>query len=321
MKTITGFCMIVVAMFAFASCNDVDFKKTKGGMPYKIFSEKGGEKVTPESILKVHIKRSIGDSLLFDTREGMAAYIPVNSPVQPYDISELFTSIKSGDSIYTVQMVDTFIKRSPEQVPPQFKNGDELISTFKVIKVFKTQEEAQADMQNEQTAAMLKDPKFQAQLKKDDAAIQEYLSKNNIKATKIGMGTYVEIIEPGAGPEVDPGKFVSLNYTGKTFEGKSFDSNTDPAFNHLEPLELVVDQSPMIKGFQEGIKELKKGAKARLFIPSILAYGENAPSQEIKANENLIFEIEVLDVKDEAPQANMPPPPAPTRVDTTQPKN
>ena len=135
------------------------------------------------------------------------------------------------------------------------------------------------------------------------------------------MGTYVEIIEPGAGPEVDPGKFVSLNYTGKTFEGKSFDSNTDPAFNHLEPLELVVDQSPMIKGFQEGIKELKKGAKARLFIPSILAYGENAPSQEIKANENLIFEIEVLDVKDEAPQVNMPPPPAPTRVDTTQPKN
>ena len=51
MKTITGFCMIVVALFAMASCNDVDFKKTKGGMPYKIFSEKDREKVTPESVL------------------------------------------------------------------------------------------------------------------------------------------------------------------------------------------------------------------------------------------------------------------------------
>lgn len=313
--------MIVVAILAFASCNSVDFKKTKGGMPYKIFSEKGGEKVTPESILKVHIKRSIGDSMLFDTREGMAAYIPVNSPVQPYDISELFTSLKSGDSIYTVQMVDSFIKRNPEQVPPQFKNGDELISTFKIIQVFKTQEEAQADMQNEQTATMLKDPKFQTQLKNDEKILQEYFSKNNIKANKIGMGTYVEILEAGNGPEVDPGKFVTLNYTGKTLEGKAFDSNTDPAFNHVEPLALVVDQSPMIKGFQEGIKELKKGAKARLFIPSVLAYGENSPSPDIKANENLIFEIEVLDVKDEAPQANMAPPPAPSRVDTTQPKN
>ncbi|MBA2499280.1 MAG: FKBP-type peptidyl-prolyl cis-trans isomerase [Chitinophagaceae bacterium] len=319
MKTITGFCIIMVAMFAFASCNDVDFKKTKGGMPYKIFSEKGGEKVSPESILKVHIKRSIGDSVLFDTRDGVAAYIPVNSPPQPYDISELFTSLKVGDSVYSVQMVDTFIKRSPEQVPPQFKNGDELISTFKVINVFKSQEEAQADMQNDQTAMMLKDPKFQEQLKKDEAVIQDYLSKNNIKAEKTGLGTFVEIIEPGSGANISSGNFVSLNYTGKTLEGKPFDSNTDPAFNHLEPLNMVVDQSPMIKGFQEGIKELKKGSKARLFIPSILAYGANSPSPDIKANENLIFEIEVLNVADEDPQANIPPPH--TRADTTATNN
>ena len=89
-------------MFTVISCNNVDFKKTTGGMPYKLFSEKGGEKLTPESILKVHIKRSIGDSVLFDTREGMAAYIPVNSPAQPYDISELFTILKVCESFYSV---------------------------------------------------------------------------------------------------------------------------------------------------------------------------------------------------------------------------
>lgn len=306
MKAITGFCIIIISMFTVVSCNNVDFKKTKGGMPYKLFSEKGSEKLTPESILKVHIKRSIGDSILFDTREGMAAYIPVNSPAQPYDISELFTTLKVGDSVYSVQMVDSFIKRNPEQVPPQFKNGDELISTFKVIGAFKTQEEAQADMQNEQTTAMLKDPKFQEQLKKDDTAIQEYLSTNNIKANKTGIGTYVEIIEPGSGEDIKSGNFVTLNYTGKTFAGKSFDSNTDPAFNHVEPLSMVVDQTPMIKGFHEGVKTLKKGSKARIFIPSTLAYGPNPPSTEINANENLIFDLEILEVSDKAPASNLP---------------
>lgn len=293
-------------MFAVVSCNNVDFKKTKGGMPYKLFTKSGGEKLPPESILKVHIKRSIGDSILFDTREGMAAYIPVNSPAQPYDISELFTTLKVGDSVYTVQMVDSFIKRNPEQVPPQFKNGDELISTFKVIDAFKTQEAAQADMQNEQTAAMVKDPKFQDQLKKDDAAIQDYLSKNNISAKKTGLGTYVEIIEAGSGEDIQSGNYVSLNYTGRTFEGKPFDSNTDPAFNHVEPLSMIVDQTAMIKGFHEGVKALKKGSKARIFIPSTLAYGQNPPSTEINPNENLIFELEILEVSDKAPQVDMP---------------
>ena len=181
-----------------------------------------------------------------------------------------------------------------------------MISTFKVIDAFKTQEEAQADMQNEQTAAMLKDPKFQEQLKKDDEAIQNYLSTNNVKANKTGLGTYVEIIEPGSGEDIKSGNFVSLNYTGKTFAGKAFDSNTDPAFNHVEPLSMVVDQTAMIKGFHEGVKALKKGSKARIFIPSTLAYGQNPPSTEINPNENLIFDLEILEVSDKAPQPNMP---------------
>lgn len=302
MKAIAGFCTIMTAIVILAACNSVDFKKTKGGMPYKIFPGEGKETATPGSFLKVHISRKVGDSLLFDTRDGMAAYIPVDGPPQPYDISELFSTLKKGDSVYTVQMVDTFIRRNPEQVPPQFKNGDKLISTFKVVDIFKSQEAAQADMQEEQNAMMLKDPKIQNQLKQDENAIKAYLSKNNINAEKTGMGTYVQVIEPGTGAAIEPGNFVSVKYTGSTFEGKTFDSNVDPKFQHTEPLEIVVDQSPMIKGFQEGLKKLKNGAKARFYIPSALAYGENSPSPDIKANENLIFDIEVLSVSKTPPQ-------------------
>jgi FKBP-type peptidyl-prolyl cis-trans isomerase len=70
----------------------------------------------------------------------------------------------------------------------------------------------------------------------------------------------------------------------------------------------------LIKGFEEGIKELSEGAKAKLFIPSALAYGNNAPP-EIGPNANLIFDIEVLDVANQPPPSNNPAPPT---IDTTR---
>lgn len=312
MKAITGL-LTLVAFVSVTGCKDADFKKTKGGMPYKIFAGKGEEKVTEGSIIKVQIMRKVNDSVLFDTRTAMPAYIPVEKQTVPYDISEIFTELKNGDSVYTVQMIDTFMARTPGQVPPQFKKGDRLISTYKIINVFKDQQAAQADVEKEQTAMFGRDPKIQDQMKKDDAMIAEYLSKNNISAQKTGSGTYVEILSQGTGTAIEKGKFVSLKYTGKTFAGKSFDSNVDPSFKHTEPLDFVIDESPMIKGFQEGLKVLKEGAKARIYIPSALAYGENPPSTEIQPNENLIFDIEVLAVKD------TPPAPAPqSKVDRPQ---
>ena len=41
---------------------------------------------------------------------------------------------------------------------------------------------------------------------------------------------------------------------------------------------------------------MKKGGKRKIFIPSQLAYGENAIGDVIPANSNLIFEIEIIDV-------------------------
>jgi FKBP-type peptidyl-prolyl cis-trans isomerase len=69
-----------------------------------------------------------------------------------------------------------------------------------------------------------------------------------------------------------------------------------------------------IKGFEDGLRLLGKGAKGRLFIPSVLGYGSQG-SGKIKPNTNLMFEIEVLDVKD-APA----PPGLPARPSAAPPK-
>jgi hypothetical protein len=54
---------------------------------------------------------------------------------------------------------------------------------------------------------------------------------------------------------------------------------------------------------------LNKGGKAKLYIPSMLAYGPNPPpGAPFKAYENLIFDVDVLDVTEPEKAAPMMPP-------------
>lgn len=289
--------MAALAVMA-GSCNSVDFQKTKGGMPYKLFEgKKDGKKIEAGNYIKVNFRQKLNDSVLFSTYESMPLYTPVPEQTRPYDITEVLPTLKEGDSVYAVQAIDTFMAQNPGMLPPQFKKGDKLITTVKVLGVYKTPEEAK-QAEEKDRAAMVQ---------KEDAEVKNYLSKNNIQAQRVGSGTYVQILQPGQGPKITDGNFVSLMYKGSTFGGKVFDTNMDSSFHHTDPLTTVVGSQGMIKGFDEGLHELSKGAKAKLYIPSMLAYGPQPPSPDIKPFENLIFEIEVLDVKDKAPaQSNIP---------------
>lgn len=298
------------AALLISSCNNIDFKKTKGGMPYKLYASKSGTKAKPGDYLKVQEVIKVKDSVVFSTYTTMPRYYPVDaSGGQPYDVSELFTELKEGDSVYAEQAMDTFIKHNPmitQQTP--FRNGDKLIHTLKVIKVFANAQEAQADDQKEQTAFFDRDPKIQTQLKADTKQITDYLAKNNISAQKVGKGTYVQVITPGDGPAIKTGDYVMIKYRGSTLAGNEFDSNMDSARGKsTEPMAYQIGVQQVIKGFEEGIYTLKKGSKARLFIPSILGYGAQPPTPAIQPNENLVFDIVVLDVTNTPPTPKMMP--------------
>lgn len=309
--------IVAAAGLSLAACNSVDFKKTAGGMPYKLFASEKGDSVKPGTIVKMNLRQLLNDSVLYPPKDQPATpiYFQVAPESQPYDVSELFTTLKEGDSVYAVQLVDTFLARmaknpQAQPLPPQFKKGGKFITALKVLEVFTSPQAAQADEAKERANAFMNDKNIQQQLSKDEKTIKDYLQKNNIAAQKVGSGTYVQTLAAGTGPQVAEGKYVSLKYKGQNFAGKVFDTNMDNSFNHTDPLSFVVGASPMIKGFDEGVRALSKGTKARLYIPSSLAYGTQSPSPDIKPNENLIFDIEVLDVADQAPTANMRPSPS-----------
>ena len=71
---------------------------------------------------------------------------------------------------------------------------------------------------------------------------------------------------------------------------------TEKKNNRYQP--LVADVNPeaqMIPGFKEGVKLLRVGDKATLFVPYNLAYGEKGTGG-IPPKSDLIFEVEILDL-------------------------
>lgn len=104
----------------------------------------------------------------------------------------------------------------------------------------------------------------------------------------------------GTGAEATVGSKVAMHYTGWLYKpmavkqhGKQFDSSHDRG----KPLELVLGVGQVIKGWDQGIVGMKVGGKRTLIIPSSLAYGSRGAGDMIKPGADLIFDVQLIDVK------------------------
>ena len=291
MKAIICIYSVVISLFLLTGCKDTEYLKTAGGMPYKLYKSKGGKKIVSGNFLKISATTMIGDSILYTTKEKLPFYQFVSPNSNPYDISELWTSLHLGDSVVATQLVDTFINRNPASVPPSFKKGDQILTYIKILEVFESDSARMVDQ-------AMENKKWQEQ---EVTVVTKHLEEKNIKAQKTPGGAFVEIINPGEGSLIDSGNYVYVKYTGVSFSGVTFDSNIDSSFGHTEPLTFVVGTASMIKGFDEAMKFLKKGAVANIYIPSMLAYGPSPQSPKIKPFEHIQFNVTITDVKDKAP--------------------
>ena len=299
--------LLLLVVVAFSACKQ-SFKKAKDGSEFMVISGKNGKLVTAGNIIEMEIMVKYKDSVLYSTYEtGMPQYAPYDTAQFPESYKEIFRTLHVGDSIVIKMPTDTLIKMG--QSAPFMQKGNFVIQNYKVKNAFATQAEADKAREAAMSGAEMKmKAKSEEQIKKDDKILQDYFAKNNIKAVKAPLGTYVQILTPGTGANIDTSVVAKINYTGKTLDGKVFDSNTDPSKGHMEPLlaNMTTDQNlglNVISGWKDGLTLLNKGAKAKLYIPSSLAYGPTGAGNDIGPNAVLMFDVEVLDVLSRAQAA------------------
>ena len=200
------------------------------------------------------------------------------------DGQEIVDKIEQGDSIINIEIIRDGSSAKRFNAPKIFSNH------------FKEEEKRKKEAE-----------KAIKKLKNDVSNIHKELKE---KATETSTGLKFFINEKGNGDMVDENKTILTHYAVYFEDGNLLDTSIlDVAekYNMLDsrraqaggysPIEAKVGpKDMMIQGFKEGLKLLKIGDKATLFLPYYLAYGETE-SRGIPAKSNLIFEVEIVDQK------------------------
>ena len=148
------------------------------------------------------------------------------------------------------------------------------------------------------------------QKKESEEWLAEIAKQKRVKKTQSGILYKIDKKGNKKVKAVNDEDIVKVLYTGRTKDGKVFDSNrwSDMPKERQEMIkayqpEQAEQDSPIefplnrvIKGWTEGMKLIGKGGKITLWIPSELAYGERGAGQDIGPNEALRFDVELLDV-------------------------
>jgi peptidyl-prolyl cis-trans isomerase A (cyclophilin A) len=113
-------------------------------------------------------------------------------------------------------------------------------------------------------------------------------------AKKTKTGLYYIIETPGTGPKAQQFQNLQVHCTGTLWDGTKFYSTYDGAG---QPLPLMLGVGKVIPGWDEGLTLLGQGGKAKLIIPFYLAYGDQGMGDKIPAKSDLVFDVEVMDVK------------------------
>ncbi|KAK4376187.1 hypothetical protein RND71_006864 [Anisodus tanguticus] len=105
------------------------------------------------------------------------------------------------------------------------------------------------------------------------------------------QGLKKKLVKEGEGWDTpDAGDEVEVHYTGTLLDGTKFDSSRDRG----DPFKFTLGQGQVIKGWDQGIKTMKKGENAIFTIPPELAYGESGSPPTIPPNATLQFDVELL---------------------------
>jgi FKBP-type peptidyl-prolyl cis-trans isomerase len=120
-------------------------------------------------------------------------------------------------------------------------------------------------------------------------------ARQHVVATESGL--VYEDVEIGTGATAEAGKIVVIHLTGwlddQGQKGEEFISSREVG----EPVSFRLGTKMIIPGWNMGVDGMKVGGKRTLMIPASLAFGAKGIDEMVPPNADLIFDVELLDVR------------------------
>jgi FKBP-type peptidyl-prolyl cis-trans isomerase FkpA len=274
-----------------------DFEVSPRGYPVKFHVNKEG---TPPKIGEyIHFKMYIRNDkeVVFSTEKNKTgnetfkvARFELPEPVSPQ--MDAFSIMSPGDSLTLYFQIDTL-----ENKPKNFENSDMVYYDLVLLDVLspaehsKVQVEKERAQQEEQKKVRARGPQVEKELK---SIVSQYKrGELNMKIRTATNGLKFMILQPGEGNNIESSKYVKHHYYCMLPDGTALDSS----FPDGAPFEILIGERKVITGLEQGMLLLKNKSKAVFFIPPALAYGAEGITGKVPPNTEIIYYVEVTEVK------------------------
>ncbi len=277
------------------SCKQAKFKgyeEAGNGLFYKFFI-KNDTTLTPQVgdgiAIQYLIKKQSNDSLIVNSKDvsrdgsGIAKFL-LQPPTFKGSIEDGILMMHKGDSASFIISADSFFLKTNKmnELPGFIRPGEYLNVYIKLVDIKTRKELEENQKKQEEELAKLKEE----ELKKLD----EYIKANNIKVTPTQSGLYYIELKKGKGEKIGINYVAKIHYRGELIDGTVFDSSEGK-----EPIQVTAGMGEVIPGWDEALQMMQKGTKAKIILPSSIAYGRQQAGP-IPPYSTLIFTLEVIDV-------------------------
>lgn len=289
-KVIRYLQLLVVAgcLYFCKQSNTINGYSKQNNFYYKLIAI-GDGKIKPDSNQTLWIDvacRTLKDSVFWDSRHNTSQrlFIKKNS----YSFSPHIFGFSVGDSLEYLIPSLTFYKEFigfPKVAIFSEKDSSVKLS-LRILQVLSPDElghiEDSLRISNEQK----KNEEF--------AQIKNYVTANFKNSIQLAHDAFMEITQTTDLDSIKTGKRVKMAYKGSYLDGRVVDySPGDRSFEFT-----LGQEGQVIEGLRKALYSLKKGEKAKIILPSRLAFGNNGGSvSTIAPYSPLLYEVEILDVK------------------------
>lgn len=302
---------IIMFTASLFSCNsDGGFKTTESGIKYKYITQGEGPEPKNGEILKLHLSYQDENNKELFTTTSEAGPVPIvydSSFSKNGSLEEIFSMIREGDSLeFQIPAKVVFEKTFRTQIPDSISAEGNLTFQLKLIEVVSVDDYLAEQYENFYQQRKESLESSADQMTEDINTIEGYLDEQDLQADTTKLGSRFIILEEGEGAYPSKGDQVRISYSGRVLNGPFFDSSIkeiaeehgfyDESREPYGPIEFTLGRGEVIFGWDEGIEHLREGEKARLFIPSPLAYGPQEVNDVIKANSILVFDVELVEI-------------------------